>query len=124
MGLRAWVDGRPFAAGLLAVLAGAEILLTPVVGAGILVHTGLAGQLSFLLGLLLVVFGLLFWTAPSLRVVVGALTIAVGLASFLTANLGGFLVGLLLALVGGAAGISWAPAEVRPPGRGRHRSAV
>ncbi|GAB2842485.1 hypothetical protein GCM10022221_47080 [Actinocorallia aurea] len=123
MGFRAWRDGRPFAAGVLTALAGTEIALTPVVGAGLLVHTGLAGQLSLLLGLLLVVFGLLFWTAPSLRALVGALTIAVGLVSFVTANLGGFLAGLLLALVGGAAGLAWTPAP-EPARPGRHRAAA
>ncbi|MCA2229721.1 DUF6114 domain-containing protein [Nonomuraea aurantiaca] len=105
-----WRHGRPFSAGLLTIVAGVEILLAPVIGVGLIIQTGFAGQLGFLLGIVLIGLGLLFWTVPTHRAFTALFTIAVALAAFLTTNLGGFLVGHLLALTGAATGIAWMPA--------------
>ncbi|KAB2352228.1 DUF6114 domain-containing protein [Actinomadura rudentiformis] len=105
-----WRHRRPFGAGLLTALAGAEILLAPVIGVGLIINTGLAGTSGFLLGIVLIGLGLVFWTAPAHRTLTAVFTIAIAFAAFLTTNLGGFLIGHLLALAGAAAGIAWTPA--------------
>ncbi|MFG1997529.1 DUF6114 domain-containing protein [Spirillospora sp. NPDC048911] len=105
-----WRHRRPFGAGLCTIMAGVEILLVPVIGVGLIFHSGFAGQLSLLLGLALIGLGTLFWIAPTHRALTSVFTIIVALAAFLTANLGGFLIGHLLALTGAAAGVAWVPA--------------
>ncbi|MFC9970575.1 DUF6114 domain-containing protein [Spirillospora sp. NPDC127200] len=108
----AWRCRRPFGAGLLTMLAGIEILLTPVVGVGLVVHPGFAGQAGLVLGALLVGLGALFWAVPAQRACTAVFTIAAALAALLTANLAGFGIGLLLALTGAAAGVAWTPASM------------
>lgn len=39
------------------------------------------------------------------------LALVMALASWITSNLGGFLIGLLLGVVGGSLAFSWAPVE-------------
>ncbi|WP_083982893.1 DUF6114 domain-containing protein [Actinomadura hibisca] len=114
----AWRHRRPFGAGLLTMLAGAEILLTPVAGVGLVVHPGFAGQAGLVLGIVLIGLGALFWLVPAQRACTAVFTIAAALAALLAANLAGFGIGLLLALTGAAAGMAWTPAEA--PRAGRH----
>lgn len=115
-GFRRWRRGRPFWAGLFTILGGAEILVLPSLKFPLVVQVGVAGVSGLLAGILMVVMGLSVWIAPNYRVFAGIATILLSLASFLTSNLGGFLIGMLLGLVGGSLACAWTPVRPRPIG--------
>ncbi|MQY06925.1 DUF6114 domain-containing protein [Actinomadura macrotermitis] len=112
-GFRRWRRTRPFWGGVLAVLGGLELIAIPLAPAPLLVHQGMAGIASWLVGALLVLAGVLMWFQPAQRVFYGVLAVLLAIASFLTSNFGGFLVGMLLGLLGGALGAAWAPGPAR-----------
>ncbi|KAB8193093.1 hypothetical protein FH608_022460 [Nonomuraea phyllanthi] len=111
----AWTRRRPFWAGCLLVAAGIEILLVPVAGTWVIVHTGVGGYAGFLLGLFLVAMGLGLWFASEQRFVIAVLAILAALAAFVLSNLGGLLVGSLVAIVGASMGSAWTPRRPSPP---------
>lgn len=110
---RRWRRGRPFTAGLLIALGGAEMLVTLRAPLGVLLHVGPQGLAAYLVPIILVLCGALLIATPQQRVFYALLTLVLGLASWLTSNLGGFLVGMLLALVGGALAFAWTPDKRR-----------
>jgi hypothetical protein len=119
-GWRAWRHSRPFWGGLLLVLSGLELLAIPL--SGILIHgavklviyIGIGGVFGVLIGILLIVAGIVMWINPGHRVFYGIAGIALGIVSFPASNLGGFFLGMLLAIIGGAIGFAWTPAEASP----------
>ncbi|WP_431876200.1 DUF6114 domain-containing protein [Micromonospora marina] len=111
---RRWRRARPFTAGLLIALGGAEMLVTLRAPLGVLLHVGPQGLAAYLVPLVLVICGVLLITTPQQRVFYAVLSLVLGLVSWLTSNLGGFLVGMLLALVGGALAFAWTPIKRRP----------
>ncbi|MEE1938713.1 DUF6114 domain-containing protein [Streptomyces sp. TRM 70361] len=120
---RMWRWQRPFWAGLLTLLGGIPIIYIPYADPGLdqlsfrLATT--TGSGSLIIGVLLIVLGLTMWFQPHSRVFAGVAAILLGLVSLVVSNLGGFFVGFLLALVGGAMGLSWVPAkEERSPADG------
>src|SRR3954454_5163163 len=115
-GFRHWRRTRPFWGGVFTVASGAEIILIPLAPAGVTIHQGIAGVASWLAGALLIVSGALMWFQPQQRSFFGVLTVLLALVSFVTSNLGGFLFGMLLGLVGGALGFAWTPRPATPPG--------
>jgi hypothetical protein len=120
-GFRRWRRTRPFWGGVLAVLGGLELIAIPLAPMPLVVHQGMAGVASWLIGALLVTAGALMWFQPAHRSFYGILAVLLSLASFLTSNFGGFLVGLLLGMLGGALGFAWSPSPARAdaPVRGR-----
>jgi hypothetical protein len=114
---RAWRRSRPFWGGLLLVFAGLELLAIPL--SGILIHgavklviyIGIGGVFGVLIGVLLIAAGIVLWVNPGHRVFYGIAGIALGIVSFPASNLGGFFLGMLLAIIGGSIGFAWTPAE-------------
>jgi hypothetical protein len=102
------------------VLGGLEILALPLTGVLIkgaikfVIYIGIGGVFGVLIGVLLITAGLVVWFNPTHRVFYGVAGIVLGLLSFPASNLGGFLVGMLLAIFGGAAAIAWAPLDAAP----------
>ncbi|HEU5032164.1 MAG TPA: DUF6114 domain-containing protein, partial [Spirillospora sp.] len=115
-GFRRWRRTRPFWGGAFAVLGGAELIAIPLAPMPLVVHQGIAGVASWLIGALLIAAGALMWFQPAQRSFFGILAVLLSLASFLTSNFGGFLVGMLLGVLGGALGFAWSPARPRGPG--------
>ncbi|NDU72299.1 hypothetical protein GWI34_06630 [Actinomadura sp. DSM 109109] len=113
-GFRRWRRTRPFWGGVFAVLGGVELITIPLAPMPLVVHQGMAGVASWLIGALLVTAGALLWFQPDHRGFYGILAVLLSLASFLTSNFGGFLVGLLLGVLGGALGFAWSPGPDRP----------
>ncbi|WP_329085987.1 DUF6114 domain-containing protein [Actinomadura citrea] len=109
-GFRRWRRTRPFWGGVFAVLGGVELVAIPLAPMPLVVHQGMAGVASWLIGALLVTAGALLWFQPAQRSFYGILAVLLSLASFLTSNFGGFLVGMLLGVLGGALGFAWSPA--------------
>ncbi|MEU8314545.1 MULTISPECIES: DUF6114 domain-containing protein [unclassified Micromonospora] len=110
---RRWRRARPFTAGLLIALGGAEMLVTLRAPLGVLLHVGPQGLAAYLVPLVLVICGVLLITTPQQRVFYAVVSLVLGLVSWLTSNLGGFLIGMLLALVGGALAFAWTPVKRR-----------
>ncbi|MFI8998806.1 DUF6114 domain-containing protein [Streptomyces sp. NPDC053542] len=112
---RRWRRTRPFWAGLLLVLGGAELLLVPLSPLGVLVSLGLGGLAALGIGLALIVAGLFLWCTPSARHYVSVNALILSVISFAATNLGGFLVGMGLGIAGAAMGFGWTPL---PEGQG------
>jgi hypothetical protein len=127
-GWRRWRRSRPFWGGLLLVLAGLELLALPLTGVFVrgaiklVIYIGIGGVFGVLIGILLIASGIVLWVNPTHRVFYGIAGIALGIISFPASNLGGFVLGMLLAIIGGALAFAWAPAEpgsVDVPSAGR-----
>ncbi|GII33159.1 DUF6114 domain-containing protein [Planotetraspora mira] len=105
-----WRRTRPFWGGLLTILGGVELLSIPFASQALplVIQSGTVGA-SYLIALVLIAVGLLLWWQPGQRIFLGVVAVLVSLASFVYANLGGFLVGMLLGLVGGALAAAWTP---------------
>lgn len=116
-GFRPWRRGRPFSGGLLTLLAGVEIFgTTQLGGLGLEFHTGPTGFLSWLIPAILVACGLLMWFSPQQRVFYAVVALVTAVFSLIAVNLGGFLLGMLLGVVGGALGFAWTPGSAWTPG--------
>lgn len=101
--------GRPLgAAGCLAA-SGVAMLLLPSSSLTVVTAPGAGGATGLLIGALMIGAGIVLAVAPDQRAVCGTAGILLALASFLTPNLGGMLLGMLLGLVGGALALAWTP---------------
>jgi hypothetical protein len=77
-----------------------------------------AGAGSLIIGVLLITLGLTMWFQQATRVFAGIASILLALVSLVVSNIGGFIIGFLLALVGGALALSWAPGNPAAEGAG------
>ncbi|MFJ6699775.1 DUF6114 domain-containing protein [Streptomyces sp. NPDC091272] len=124
---RSWRRRRPFWAGLLLALAGAELLLVPLSPLTILVSLGLGGLAALGIGLALMAAALFLWFLPHTRHYVSINALILSVLSFAATNLGGFLVGTMLGIAGSAMGFGWSPlpepgAPDAEPDDGRRRA--
>jgi hypothetical protein len=106
---RAWRRGRPFIPGLCILLAGLEIYWAPHSTVGQLLSMGLPGISSLFIPIFLIVFAVTVWFFPAYRVFSGIAAILLALLSLVATDLGGFFVGFLLAMLGGAFAVAWTP---------------
>lgn len=106
---RHWRKSRPFPSGLLITLSGLEIWAAPYSSIGVMIHEGIAGFSAVFVGTLLIVFGITIWFAPTYRAFAGIAAILLGLIALPTINIGGFVIGTLLALTGGGLAVAWTP---------------
>ncbi|MFF2378930.1 DUF6114 domain-containing protein [Streptomyces sp. NPDC058108] len=106
---RRWRARRPFWGGLLLTLGGAEILLTEKASLKVVMHIGMQGLAGYLLPTVMLLCGLLILFNPAQRLFYSVLGILLSLGTWLTSNLGGFFVGLLLGAVGSCMAFGWLP---------------
>jgi hypothetical protein len=106
---RGWRARRPFWGGLLLALAGGEILLTEKASLKVVMHIGMQGLAGYLLPTLMALLGLLILFNPSQRLFYSITGILVSLGTWLTSNLGGFFLGLLLGATGCCLAFGWLP---------------
>ncbi len=119
---RAWRGRRPFLGGVLMTLGGLEVLATEKASLGVVVHVGMEGLSGYLIPTMLVVCGVLTLVNPAQRMFYSVLGVLLALGSWVTSNLGGFFVGLLLGVAGSCLAFGWLPdQEPRARGRGRSR---
>ena len=105
---RRWRKTRPFWGGLLTMLGGLEIaVLTGMTFNLILVSKSVTFAIAN--GAVIAVLGLTMWLSPALNRLLGLLTMVAALVSFVSANLGGFMLGMLLAIIGGGLCFAWVP---------------
>ncbi|MGK5628144.1 DUF6114 domain-containing protein [Streptomyces sp. URMC 123] len=113
--LRRWRRTRPFWAGLLLLLAGAELVAVPLSPLTVLISLGLGGLAAIGIGVALFAAGLFLWFLPHTRLYVGVHALILSVLSFAATNLGGFLVGMVLGIAGGAMAVGWTPRERARP---------
>lgn len=119
---RQWRRTRPFWGGLLLILSGGVLVLIPL--SGILLHgaiklviyIGIGGVFGVLIGILLITCGLLLWFTPAHRTFYAVAGVVLAMLSFITSNLGGFFLGMLLGITGGSLAFGWTPREYPPEG--------
>lgn len=104
-----WVYGRPFFGGLWLTLGGAWILLTMKASVKVVMHVGMQGVAGYLLPTLMVLLGLLILFSPGQRLFYSIVGVLCSMGTWLTSNLGGFMVGLLLGVVGSILTFGWLP---------------
>uniref|UniRef100_A0AAU3GQN8 DUF6114 domain-containing protein n=1 Tax=Streptomyces sp. NBC_01401 TaxID=2903854 RepID=A0AAU3GQN8_9ACTN len=114
-GFRTWRGNRPFWAGLFTILGGLPIAYFPYanmhLGNMTIAMSTTAGAGSLIIGVLLITLGLTMWFHHIVRVFAGIAAILLALISIPVANIGGFIIGFLFSLLGGALSVSWVPAE-------------
>ncbi|MFJ4469251.1 DUF6114 domain-containing protein [Streptomyces sp. NPDC089424] len=112
---RDWRGTRPFWAGLFTLLGGVPIAYFPYatlkLGTMSLAMATTAGAGSLIIGVLLITLGLTMWFQQATRFFAGVAAILLALVSLVVSNIGGFLIGFLLAMLGGALALSWAPGK-------------
>lgn len=104
-----WRRTRPFYAGLLMLAGSIALVGLSWSGIGFLPFAGPSGAAAWVIGAMLAVSGLTTWADGSRRYFTGALAIVLALCSLVAVNLGGLLLGFLLAATGGCLALSWAP---------------
>jgi hypothetical protein len=110
-----WRHARPFWGGLFVTLGGAEMFLTVMAPLPVVVHVGMDGLASYLVPVLILICGLLLLFNPQQRLFYSLVAAVLALGSWITSNLGGFVIGLLLAIVGSALAFAWSPTAKRMP---------
>jgi hypothetical protein len=106
---RQWRAGRPFWGGLLLALGGAEVLLTLKASMDVILHVGMQGLAGYLLPAVMLLCGVLILFNPAQRLFYSVIGVLVSLGAWMTSNLGGFFVGLLLGVVGSCLTFGWLP---------------
>lgn len=107
---RRWRRSRPFWGGLLLMIAGIELFLSGNLDLGNLqIHLGLTGYLSYVLPLILILCGALAWASSGQRMFYGIIGILTAIYSTISVNFGGFFIGMLIGIIGGALTAAWVP---------------
>lgn len=117
---------RPTAAFILSLAGGLIIETTGVwvglifigvspSGPGPIVLGAFYGLLSILIGVPVILGAVMLYVNPKNHVTWGVIVIVFSLASYVTAGLGGFGIGLLLGLIGGIIGSIWNPPSMISP---------
>ncbi|MER6328778.1 DUF6114 domain-containing protein [Streptomyces sp. NPDC001034] len=120
---RAWRSRRPFWGGLLLALGGAEILLSEKASLKVVMHIGMQGLAGYLLPALMALLGLLILFNPAQRLFYSITGVLLSLGTWVTSNLGGFFIGLLLGVVGSCLAFGWLPDQEPRRSRRKRRQA-
>lgn len=114
---RTWRKERPFIGGLLVALGGVEMFFSGQLDIGHLhVQLGIEGLQATIIPIALLLLGILSMTMPDHHVFYGVLALAVAVYSLVGVNLGGFLIGMLLAGTGGVLVAAWMRRSPAPQG--------
>jgi len=109
-GFGTWARNRPFAGGVLTVLAGIEMFFSGQLDIGnIHVQLGIEGFQATIIPVGMVLLGILAVLMPAHRIFYGVLSLVLAVYSLIGVNLGGFFVGMLLGSVGGILIVAWMP---------------
>lgn len=109
--LIAWSGDRPWLGAATTLLGGLAIAVLPNKGFTVVVLPGIAGLSGFVLGALIIACGMFMLFSPQLHGILGIAAVLLSLVSFVTTNIGGYVVGLLLGIVGGSLGFAWNPPD-------------
>ena len=117
-GFRHWRRQRPFIGGLLVALGGIEMFFSGQLDIGHLhVQLGIEGLQATIIPIALLLLGILAVTMPAHHVFYGIIALVVAIYSLIGVNLGGFIVGMLLAGTGAVLVVAWmGPRDPAPAG--------
>lgn len=115
-----WRRQRPFAAGLFMLLSGI-IMIVPAylsfeVSNIVIQVSTISGVSTLLIGALLITSALMTWLKPDTRLLTGVASLILGIVALPMSNIGGFVLGTLCAVIGGALALSWTDEERAPKG--------
>lgn len=123
-GFRHWRRQCPFAGGLLVALGGVEMFFSGQLDIGHLhVQLGIEGLQATIIPIVLLLLGVLAVTMPAHHVFYGILALVVAIYSLIGVNLGGFIVGMLLAGTGAVLVVAWMGPRGPAPVRGAEEGA-
>jgi hypothetical protein len=115
LAFREWRRTRPFWGGFFLLLSGIEYYVSAHLDLlPLKVAFGYQGFLSWLIPLILLLCGLLTWLTPAQRMFYGIVGSVCAISGMIALNIGGFFVGMLLGIVGGALAVAWVPKAPRP----------
>lgn len=97
------------------MLAGGEIFASGMAPLHVIVHLGLQGLAGQAVPILMAACGLLMWFSPDQRLFYSIVGMVLTAGSWITSNLGGFILGLLLGLIGCSLAFAWAPRRKPAP---------
>ncbi len=106
---RRWRRSRPFAGSILLILSGLLVLWGPAMLIRLAMLPGSTIWAGLLVGALLVVMGIIQLLAPTYSLITGAIGVVLALVSLVASTFGGFGIGMLLGIIGGALGVAWRP---------------
>ncbi|MFC4335706.1 DUF6114 domain-containing protein [Salininema proteolyticum] len=115
---RRWRRSRPFWGGLLALLGAVELyslLGFQMISISVVQGVGQVATFGICLGVLAMVG--VAWFQVHLRSIAGILIVIAGLLSMPLANLGGFVIGMLLMVIGGGLVFAWNPPGAEAKGK-------
>ena len=113
---RIWRRTRPFWGGLLIILGASELMVSEQAPLPVVTHIGIQGLAGYLIPAFMLLCGALLWLNPIDRIIYSLLALFLALGSWITSNLGGFFVGMVAGVVGGALAFAWTTeAEHGPP---------
>jgi hypothetical protein len=112
---RIWRRTRPFWGGLLVIAGACEILTSEQGPLALAIHIGIQGLAGYLIPVMMLLCGILLWFSPAQRTFYSLLAMVLALGSWITSNLGGFFIGMLLGLVGGALAFAWTTGSKSQP---------
>jgi hypothetical protein len=121
LAFRAWRRSRPYWGGLLLLLGGIEIAVTQRLPIKVIIHLGAQGLIGQAIPVIMIICGLLLWVTPDQRLFYAIIGFLASGASWITSNLGGFVIGLLLGIIGASMAIAWTPLDAVPD-KSRSRS--
>lgn len=121
---REWRQSRPFWAGLFVLMAAVLIMAPPFatfrLGNLILSISTIGGVSALFIGVLLIAATAALWWWPRYRLPAGGGSVLLALVGVVTSNLGGFVLGTVLGIVGGALALAWTD-QPRPDQASIHR---
>ena len=89
------------------ILGAAVILLSERGPLPLIIHIGLQGLAGYVVPVIILLTGVLLLFHPVQRVFYSLIAVIFSLGSFITSNLGGFFIGMLLGLAGGSLAFAW-----------------
>lgn len=116
-GFRRFRRQRPFWAGVFTLLSGLILLFPPYAslkfGDAVISLNTMGGISSLVIGVVMIACAISFWSRPEFKVPASVVTMILALVAIVTSNLGSFLVGTLLGVIGAALGFAWSPKDGR-----------
>ena len=107
-GFRHWRRQRPFISGVLVMLGGIELFFSGQLDTGNLhIQFGIEGLQATIIPIALVVLGLFAIFQPKQHMFYGIIALVLAVYSLIGVNLGGFIIGMLLASIGSVLVVAW-----------------
>jgi len=109
-GVRRWRRSRPFWGGLV-LIAGGYFVMDPILGGSwkFFVQTGVSAFVPALLGGVMVAAAVIAIVKPAQRHFPAIIAMMCSVASLPLANLGGWIIGMLLGIIGSGLVFAWTP---------------